>query len=83
MAFTISKQGRRAGVAAAIASEKLLPESADKSQVAQVEAVKALIASEISALDPKFNGVRVNAQGDAHAGGRTLQVTIQPMELHL
>lgn len=49
----------------------------------QIEAVKTLLLSEIAALPTEFNGVRVDAQGDAHKGGRTLQVTIQPLKLEL
>jgi hypothetical protein len=81
MPFTISiPQGTREGALKELQTAKALPEGSDQTQI---EAVKALLASEISALDPKFNGVRISASGEAHAGGRTLQVTVIPLHVHL
>lgn len=80
MAFQISAQGSRKGVIAHIQAAKATPENSDQSQI---EAVKALLEAEINALPAEFNGVQVSASGDAHKGGRSLQVTVIPQKIHL
>lgn len=60
------------------AKDDKLPHGSDR---AQVEAVRSLVASEIQAIDPKSNGVQVMAEANAHAGARTVTVTIFPREV--
>jgi hypothetical protein len=78
MAFVISKHGSRDGVLKAVQAEKF---PAGNQQ--HIEAVKAFIANEIAALPARFNGVRISCTADAHDGGRTLQLTVVPLDLHL
>lgn len=80
--FTINSHGTREGVAKVVAAAEAQGKPTPD-QVAQVEAAKVFVLAEIKSLPEKFNGCRVTATGDAHAGGRTVNVTIIPLELHL
>lgn len=88
MSMQFSGQGTREGVLKRLADhlpkpaegEDKLPPTTDR---AQVESVRAFIASEIKAMDPKVNGVRVICEANAHGGARSIQITIMPMELHV
>lgn len=80
MAFQISAHGSRAGVLKHVALARHDPEGSDQTQI---EAVKVLIASEVGALPTEFNGVRVEASGNAAPGSRTLSVQVVGMKLHL
>jgi hypothetical protein len=82
MGFQISGHGSREGVI----NNCIVPAKAgpgEKADQTQIEAVKALLISEIGALPADFNGVQVEAQGEAHPGARTMQITIIPKKLHL
>ncbi|HEV2210855.1 MAG TPA: hypothetical protein VG167_18940 [Verrucomicrobiae bacterium] len=81
MAFQISSMGPRDGVKKYVAGYSIEPvKHADQ---AQVEIVKHLIAAEIDSLPAEFNAVRVEANCDAHKGGRTVQLQLVPLKLHL
>lgn len=80
MAFQISAHGSRDGVLKHIKEAKALPEGSDQTQI---EAVKALILSEIAALSPDFNGVRVDSSGNADKNIRTASIQVVPLKLHL
>ena len=81
MAFQISGHGSREGVIKnCIEPAKAGP--GEKADQTQIESVKKLLIAEIEAMPAEFNGVRVEAQGDAsHA--RTISITIIPQKLHL
>ncbi len=82
MGFQISGHGSKEGVIKnCIEPAKAGP--GEKADQTQIEAVKALLVSEINALPADVNGVRVEAQGEAHAGARTITITIIPQKLHL
>ena len=80
MAFQISAHGSREGVLKHVKEAKALPENSDQTQI---EAVKALIVSEINAIPDDVNGVRVEASGNADKNIRTLSVQVVPTRLHL
>jgi uncharacterized protein Smg (DUF494 family) len=50
---------------------------------AQAQAARAFAIAEIKALPTEFNGVLVNLEGNAHAGGRTFNLNIVPKKLRL
>jgi hypothetical protein len=78
--INISCHGTREGVVKTVQAAK---SQGDKADQRQAEAVKAFVMAEIAALPEKFNGCRVSVNGDAHDGGRTMNVTIVPLELSL
>jgi hypothetical protein len=78
--FNVSCHGTREGVVKTVTAAK---SPGDKVCQKQAEATKAFIVAEIAALPEKFNGCRVTATGEAHDGGRTMNVTVVPMELSL
>ena len=81
-------EGTRAGVLKSLAEfcpkpstgEDKVPHMTDRTQV---EAVRALVQSEVDALDTKHNGACVIVEATAHKGGRSIQVTVFPRDLHL
>ena len=78
--FSISCHGTREGV---IKTVQAAVSPGDKADQKQADAAKDFIIAEIEALPTKFNGCRVTCSGDAHDGGRTMNITIVPMELSL
>lgn len=80
MAFQISAHGSREGVLKHISEAKAKPEGSDQRQI---DAVKALLISEINALPPEINGVRVEASGQSDASIRTASFQVFPLKLHL
>lgn len=80
MAFQISAHGSREGVLKHVKEAKAGPENSDQTQI---EAVKLLITSEINAIAPEINGVRVEASGNFTPTSRTLSVQVVPSPLHL
>lgn len=80
MPFQISAHGSREGVLRHVKEAKAEPEGSDQTQI---EAVKALIVSEVNALPTDFNGVRVESSGNAVPGHRTLSLQVVGMKIHL
>lgn len=80
MPFQISAHGSREGVLRHVKEAKAEPEGSDQTQI---ESVKALILSEINSLQSDFNGVRVEASGNATPGNRTLSMQVVGTKLHL
>jgi len=79
--FTISVSGTKEGVIKAIKGAKTSPE--EKVCQKQIEAAKAYLIAEVNALPAECNGARVDATGQFHAGGRTLQSSVLPLKLHV
>ncbi len=80
MPIQISLHGTREGVSRELKALKQHPEDKDGSQLV---AVKAFVEAEIKALSPEFNAVKVDASGDAQAGGRSVSVTVIGQKLHI
>ncbi len=80
MPFQIALHGSREGVSREIKQAKAQPEGSDQSQI---DACKAFLLAEIQSIPPEFNGVRVDVNGDAHKGGRSVQISIIPQKLNI
>jgi len=76
--FTIAISGTRTGVIKAVKAAK--DESTD-GDPKQLESAKDFIIAEIQALPPEFNGVTLNATGNATASGRSLAVSVSPQKV--
>ena len=83
--FTIESEGSKQGVIDFVKAQKELgadgkTPAADQTQI---ETAKALVLSELNALDVKFNGARVSCQGQSTAAARQINLTITGRQLHL
>lgn len=50
---------------------------------AQFKAAVEFLVTEVSSIEPEFNGCLVDANFDFHEGGRHFQVTILPQKLSI
>jgi hypothetical protein len=74
----LSFTGTREAVIKQIEAAKI-----EKADQAQLKNVKAYLVAEIKALPAESNGCRVDAHTEAHKGGRSIQSTIVPLNLHV
>lgn len=78
--WIIRAHGTREGVLKQIQAAK----AAESSDQAQIESAKTLLISELSALDQKFNGAEVRANGDDRPSiGRVLQLFVKGQTVHV
>jgi len=85
MPFTIESEGSRQGVVDFVKAQKELgPDgktpAADQTQI---ETAKTLIQAELATLDTKYNGVRVNCQGQTAPSARQISLIITGRQFHL
>ncbi len=78
--FNISLSGERQAVIRDIQAAKAVPPTEEDPQL---ESLKVFLVSEISGLAPEFNGVRVNASGEANKNVRTATVNLSGLKLSL